>query len=84
MSVTQDDNKLPISKRGGACTCEDEVDLLHHQVGVLGREAHGGLELEDVPVRSVSAEEDLLLLQPGTHQIITRLASLLLNSGFTV
>lgn len=45
-------------------TCENVVDLVHHQVGVLRREAHGGLEFEDVAVRSVGAEKDALLLQP--------------------
>lgn len=40
------------------------VDLVHHQVGVLRREAHGGLEFEDVAMGSVCAEKDALLLQP--------------------
>lgn len=53
-------------KRGGACTCEDEVQLGRHQLGVLRREAHGRLELENVAMRPVGAEEDLLFLQPET------------------
>lgn len=44
-------------------TCEDFVDLAHHQPGVLLGEAHGGLELEHVPVRAVRTEEDPLVLQ---------------------
>ena len=45
-------------------TCKDLVDLLHGELSILSGEAHGRLELENVPVRPVSTQEDSLLLQP--------------------
>lgn len=43
-------------------TCENVVDLLHHHVGVLRTEAHGGLKFEHIAVRSVSTKKDVLFL----------------------
>lgn len=48
--------------------CENLVNLSHHKVSVLLTKAHGGFELEDVPVRSVSTQEDVLFLQSVREQ----------------
>lgn len=47
---------------GEVSTCENVVNLLHHQVGVLRREAHGGLKFEHVAMRSIGTQKDVLLL----------------------
>lgn len=74
MAEFHDEANLSPGEKGRGFTCQDEVDLVHHQVGVLLREAHGRLELQDVAVRTVGAQQDLLLLQPGAKVYVVFLS----------
>lgn len=50
-------------QRGGkGNTCENDIDFLHDQLSIFCSEAHWGLELEHVAMRSVSTEKNVLFL----------------------
>lgn len=51
-------------------TCKNVVDLVYNQVSILYREAHGRLEFEHIAMRSVSAEQDVLLFKPEMKEFI--------------
>lgn len=54
--------------RGFQLTCQDGVQLSHHVLCVVQAEAHRWLKFQDVPPRTVSAQQNVVLLQPvGRH-----------------
>lgn len=50
------------TKGGGGNTCENDINFLHDQLSIFCSEAHWGLELEHVAMRSVSTEKNVLFL----------------------
>lgn len=65
-------------------TCQNVVDLVHHQVGVLRAEAHGRLEFEHVAVGAVGAEEDVLFFEPGIKsELVSKSLFTLEVAGYT-
>lgn len=49
---------------GFQLTCQDGVQLCHHVLCVVQAEAHRWLKFQDVPPRTISAQQNVILLQP--------------------
>lgn len=66
---------------GFQLTCQDGVQLCHHVLCVVQAEAHRWLKFQDVPSRTISAQQNVVLLQPvgqdtaGPAEGPTRLSS---------
>lgn len=62
---------------GFQLTCQDGVQLCHHVLCVVQAEAHRWLKFQDVPSRTISAQQNVVLLQPVGQDTAGPAASLL-------